>query len=454
MKILLVATNTATTPYPAYPLGLSMIAASLKNAGHDVCQFDFLASGQSVDALCETVKQVAPELIGISIRNIDNVNLLNEQRYIDAVRDIVANLRAHSQAKILLGGSGFSLMPNKILDRVEADFGICGEGEQLVVEFAANAEEGRYPSERIVDAGAKLIGDMIPSALHDPATLAFYLRSGSMGSVQTKRGCPFSCIYCTYPMLEGADIRPRDPVTVIDDVQELMDEHGAKYIFFTDSVFNDTSGQYMDVVREMARRGINVPWTAFFKPGGLDNEQVALMRSTGLHTAEVGADAPSDTTLQNLGKDFCFDDVISCNNLFRKHGVATAHYFMFGCPGETEETVIEGIANIKALTQTAAFVFMGIRIIPNTVLEEVARRDGVLDESHDMLEPVFYISPNIDRNWLETTLTDAFAGCRHCIFPPDSMESSLSFLHRMGHIGSALDLLVKPSRRKGRKPKQ
>ena len=122
MRVFLISSNVANTPYSVYPLGLSMIAASVKNARHTVQQFDFLASNRSFAALTEAITGFNPEIIGISIRNIDNVNLLNEQRYIDTVQNIVREIRKASAAKIILGGSGFSIMPEKILETVGAAF--------------------------------------------------------------------------------------------------------------------------------------------------------------------------------------------------------------------------------------------------------------------------------------------------------------------------------------------
>ncbi|MCJ7616614.1 MAG: lipid biosynthesis B12-binding/radical SAM protein, partial [Desulfobacterales bacterium] len=133
MKILLISSNIASTPYPTYPLGLSMVAAALKNAGYDAYQFDFLENNCSLEKLGYEIKQINPDIIGISIRNIDNVNLLNERRYIDAVRNIVEKIRQETDAKVVIGGSGFSIMPEVILRELGADYGIVGEGETLMV---------------------------------------------------------------------------------------------------------------------------------------------------------------------------------------------------------------------------------------------------------------------------------------------------------------------------------
>ncbi len=453
MKILLVSSNMAETPYAVYPLGMSMVAAALKRDGHEVVLFDYLQQGQSLVAVRETVRRVKPELVGISIRNIDNVNLLNEQRYIDSVRQIVQAVRQETTVKVVLGGSGFSVMPGPVLEATGADYGVAGEGERFFCQFVAEAAAGRYPTERILYAPPQLQGAGIPSAHYEPELLEFYLKSGHMASVQTKRGCEHGCVYCTYPLLEGRVIREREPAAVVDDMETLVNRHQAKYIFFTDSVFNDNRGRYRAVVEEMRRRNLRTPWTAFFKPSHeLDDGIVATMRETGLQAAEIGSDAPADVTLRGIGKDFTFAEIDQCNSLFLKHDVATAHYFMFGCPGETPETVLEGIANLKRLQKTAIFVFMGIRILPDTGLARIALRDGLITEGQSLLEPVYYISPKVDREWLETTLKEAFSGTRHIVFPPDAMEAKLHFLFKLGYTGSLWDMLAKPGTRRVRVP--
>ena len=451
MNVFLISSNIANTPYSVYPLGLSMIASSLKNAGHAVKQFDYLASGRSIEALTGAVKEFQPEVIGISIRNIDNVNLLNEQRYIDTVKDIVQEIRKASMAKIVLGGSGFSIMPQTILNYVGADYGIMGEGESLIVDFISQATQGIYPKEKVIRSAPKLSLKQIPCADYDPGIMQFYLKSGNVASVQTKRGCTHKCVYCSYPILEGANIRLRDTQAVVDDIQNLINNFGAKYIFFTDSVFNDDANHYLNILTEMKKRKINIPWTAFFKPEGLDDHALTLMQETGLKAAEIGADACSDTTLKKLGKSFLFKDIVECNTLFAKYNIATAHYFMFGCPGETQQTVIEGINNIKSLEKTASFIFMGIRILPKTPLAQLAIKEGLIKPDQDLLEPVYYTAPGLDRKWLEETLTEGFKGIRNCVFPPDALDSSLAFLHKLGYSGSLWEMLIPGNAKRNRK---
>ena len=317
MKILLIASNTAMTPYPVYPLGLSMVARALLDADHTVKQLDFLEQEKSLAALQKEAKTFSPDIVGISIRNIDNVNLVNEQRYIDAVGDIVASLKKITPATIILGGAGFSILPREILKATGADYGISGEGEKAMVDFCQNAAKNIYPQEKIIFGGKNLTGKEISSAAYDERIMQFYLKSGQMAGVQTKRGCAYGCIYCTYPFLEGNTLRVRDAAEVVKDMKHLFEAHKAGYIFFTDSVFNDDEGFYLNILHEMERQKMVIPWTAFIKPSRfLDVRAVELMKATGLKAVEIGADAATDITLKGIGKDFDFDEVRRTNDLF------------------------------------------------------------------------------------------------------------------------------------------
>jgi len=447
MKILLISANVATSPYPIYPIGMSMVASALRKNGHEVELFDFLQNGCSVEAVRERVAEAKAGLIGVSIRNVDNVNAANEQRYIKHVCEIVAGVKKETTAPVILGGSGFSVMPEEVLAQVGADYGIVGEGEDLLCSFVQGLEKGELPPERILRAPQQLQNEAIPSAHYDPHLLKYYLDSSRVISIQTKRGCDKHCIYCSYPSLEGRKLRTRNVVRVVDDIEHLI-SLGAEYLFFVDSVFNDSQGNYRKLIAEMSRRNVQIPWTAFFTPGSeLDDKIVAEMKATGLHAAEVGADASTDTTLRGLCKDFLWADVIACNELFRRHDVTTAHYYMFGGPGETPETVQEGIRNIRDLPHTANFMFMGIRILPDTPLMNLAQREGLIADQQEMIEPVYYFSPDIQRDELEQALTDGFADRVNCVFPPDALDEKLILLHKMGYSGSGYDMLVKKSER-------
>ena len=447
MKILLISSNIAKCPYPVYPLGLSIIAGAVKKTAHTVELFDLLKNDCSFQSLEEKIKSYNPEIVGISMRNIDTTNQLDIKFFVDIISDMVKSIRSCSPAKIVLGGSGFSLMPELILKRVNADYGIVGEGEKLFVDFINNAEHDIFPEKKCIYSDSLLSGNDIGTPEYDPETLKYYLKYGGMASVQTKRGCSYNCIYCSYPLLEGNKLRCRNPVKVVDDIIRLKNSTETKFLFFTDSVFNDDKGHFLEVLREMKHRGVCIPWSAFFKPGNILPETIELMKETGLSAVEIGADATTDLSLKKLGKPFSFDEIFKCNSLFRSFDIATAHYYMFGIPGETEKIVLEGIQNVLSVEDTVSFIFMGIRILPKTPLANIALKEGIINSTENLLDPVYYLPPFLDRNWLEQTLTDAFCDVKNCIFPPNAMDDNTDILHNLGYIGILWDLLLKKKRR-------
>jgi len=451
MKCFLVGSNIATSPYPVYPLGMSMVANALIKAGHKVFQFDFMQNNNSYENLTADIKKENPEVVGISMRNIDNVNCLNQEKYTDVVKSIVSHIKSISNAIVVLGGTAFSILPEKLLEEIGADFGIVGEGEELMVDLVNKLQNNKNPFTKILKAKSHLKSTQIPRAYYDKQILNYYLENGSIANIQTKRGCIHKCTYCSYPYLEGNSFRSRDIKEVIDDIEFLTKECKVKMLFFTDSVFNDEQGVYIELLEEMVKKQISTPWTAFIKPEKFSKSTIDLMIKTGITGVELGSDGASDEALIGLGKSFKFKDIIECNDCFTDHNIPTANFFMFGGPRENKETIQTGIKNIINLKNTVSFIFQGIRILPNTKLYEIAINRGIIKKEDDLLEPVYYIEPGLDKEKLESTLKEQFKPYRHCVFPPDALENSVKFLQKLGHTGLMWDLLIKGRKRKRKK---
>ena len=430
---------------PVTPYALDILCSHLERDGFEVEVVDLTWRPDDWRrALTEYFAERRPMLVGVTLRNACSVQPQEQRVFLADHRLVIEEIREATTAPIVLGGAGFSILPERILEETGADFGIVGEGERQIVEFAANAEAGRFPETPCIRSGSLIDGGAIRSAWYQPELMEFYRESGSLAGIQSKRGCIHHCVYCTYPYLEGSELRPRNPNDVVDEIEMLISKFHAPQFHFTDSVFNDNEGHYRAVVEELARRNLNTPWTAFFKPGNLDAEIVALMKRTGLQAVELGTDASTNTTLKQLGKSFTWTEVDATNDLLLNHGISVAHYIMFGGPGETRETVAEGIANIKSLRKAAIFVFLGIRILPGTPLLNLARREGLVAPDHDLLTPVYYISPTVEQAWLHQALEDGFRSINHIVYPPDAFEGTIQMLKRMGnHTGPLWELLVR-----------
>ena len=441
-RVLLVSSNITTEPYPVYPLGLAVIAGALAGAGDEVEQFDFLASGESEALLAERVAAFAPDYVCVSIRNLDNCDSLSVTCYPENARKIIEVIRAGSPAPVIVGGPAFSIMPEELLAYTGADYGIIGEGEQLVCKLITDLSDGKS-SPRLLRGESLLLGNEMVSPLYSGSIIGFYLEKSGMINLQTKRGCPHGCIYCSYPSLEGALYRTRDPKTVVDDLELIKKEHGVESFFFTDSVFNDSDGHYLDVVEEIIRRDLSIRWCCYMRPEGVGRREIALMKRAGLYAVELGTDAASDTTLRSLGKGFKFADALEANRACVAERLPCAHFVMFGGPGETMETVAEGLGNLEQLEHTVAFAFSGIRILPDTPLLARAVKDGIIADGALLREPVYYLSPGVDVHGMNEMIKASFKGKRDRVFPPSEFLERLGVMHRFGYRGLLWDSLIK-----------
>ncbi len=185
MNILLISTNTCNDPYVVYPLGMSVVTRVLLKAGHSIKQFDLLVTPEA-NALDKVVNEFSPELIGISIRNVDSVNSMRENdHFIDNVTRVIKQLSTLTSAEVFLGGPGFSLIPEAILAATGANYGIAGEGEQAVLALIEKITAGQAVKQSISRGRIHIPG----GAFYDPALVKFYNNETHMIPVQTKRGC-------------------------------------------------------------------------------------------------------------------------------------------------------------------------------------------------------------------------------------------------------------------------
>ena len=449
-KILLISANVTKEPFPVYPLGMSTVAHDLRGRGYDVVEWDFLAQGESEEKLLHFAKSVSPDYVGFSLRNIDNCNSKHTTFYCDLYRQLVDSIRKVTMATVVLGGPGYSLFPEKLLEKIGADYGIEGEGEGVFADLIESLESGEKPDQKILRSTSPLSGKMISSPHRDKDTAKYYIEHGGMLNIQTKRGCPFRCAYCTYPALEGQFYRYRPASNVVDEIEMMTKSHNLKYYFIADSVFNDADKRYLDIAEELVRRKITVPWMAYFKPDRFESNEVALLKEAGLKAVEWGTDCASDRTLKGMCKNFTWDEVEKSNKLFSGAGIASAHFIIFGGPDETKETVEEGIANIARLEKCVVFAATGVRVLPGTPMYKRAIEEKILTPEQDILEPYFYFSPHTTKEYLHERLLKAFEGRTDRVYPMGEDTDRVNAFHKLGYTGPIWDLLLgqRQSRRK------
>ncbi len=456
MKVLLISANTLTEPYPVYPLGLDYVAAAIAGR-HDVRIAD-MNTLKSPDALLEKSASgggwpddlLAADVIGISLRNIDSTDTTDPKCFFNDQRKFIDKIRAASGALIVLGGSGFTLFPEEIMSALAADYGIIGEGERLALLL--DALENRKDPALIPGVITARHPEPVPlpwsgqfhrNFFKDPSRFEFYLKHGGMLNLQTKRGCSLSCIYCTYPHIEGAVQRLIDPEEVADTARKLQ-AAGAKYFFVTDSTFNTDYAHTLNVAKAFVQAGVSIPWGAFFTPTRMPDGYFQLLRGAGLTHVEFGTESLSDPVLASYRKPYQRQHVFAAHQAAIDAGLHVAHYFLLGGPGENPDTLEETLSGVHNLKKSVFFFFCGMRIYPHTKLYDIAVAQGQITRSQSLLEPVYYHCPDIGTAEIVRKVKAGSAGRRNWIVGSGGEKTAgvVSRMHQRGHTGPLWELLI------------
>ncbi len=438
MEILLISVNRERYPYPVVPLGLSYLAASLGEAGHQLRLLDLCFAEEPLAAIKVALAESAPAAVVVSVRNIDNVTWPSSASYLAGIKEVVSACRCG--APVILGGSGFSLMPVELLAFLDGDYGVVGEGEEVLPELLACIDRGDHPASipGVLCRGAKGYLPLRPVTLfRRPDRRMFqvdrYHREGGMANLQTKRGCPFSCSYCTYPLLEGRQVRLRPIAEVVEELRELVESFGVSYVYFVDDIFNYPLAYAEELCRAMAQERLSVNWSAFINPQFVTPELFSLMAAAGCDAVEFGSDSGSPAMLQSLGKSFTVEDIRIASRLCREAGIDFAHYILFGGPGESTATVEESFVLMDEINPTTVIAMTGIRIYPGTPLHARALADGIITPETPLLEPVFYISPPI-RETLCAMVTEKALQRRNWVAPGLALNMSAEMLELLRQL--------------------
>jgi radical SAM superfamily enzyme YgiQ (UPF0313 family) len=411
MRVLLVSANREHLPDPIFPLGLGYIAAAAQQAGHEVAVADLCFGRHPLQALRQQIGTFQPEVVGLSIRNIDNAAYPLTVDYLDRHRETVAAIRDTTDAPLVLGGSGFSILPGAYMEALQSDWGIRGEGEQSFVALLDALENGRsaigipgvLSRERKNgdDAVIMLAPERRPrwdDDLHPNRHLfdyPRYLRRGGTGNIQTKRGCIFKCGYCTYPLLEGYRFRSREAGDVVDEIESLQRDYGPHPLFFVDSILNAPRGHVEGICEEILRRGLELRWSCYATPLKLDRQQAQLMARAGCEGLELGTDAVDDGQLKRLGKSFDAEAVHTANRHCLEAGLRICHTVIFGAPGETHDSIRTTCRALRAMQATAVVAMTGVRVYPGTPLADRLIATGKVDADAIGLKPAFYVEPEV-----------------------------------------------------------
>ena len=450
-RVLLVSTNRERQPYPVVPNGTACVASALDAAGHRVRFVDLCFVKDPVASARAAARAFRPDVIGVSVRNIDNSDAIALRHYTPEARDVLLALRAAAPAaKVIAGGAAFGVAPEALFRDLAVDYAVAGDGERasvaLVDALCSGAPIEALPGlvrERngtvvFTPPGEDADLDSLPRpALHRWIDLARYQRYGATIPIQTKRGCVYKCVYCTYRNVEGWGYRTRDPELVADEIEELKVRAGVRHFDFVDSTFNSPPGHALQVCEAITRRQLGVQLdTTNFTPATASSELLGAMKAAGFRSLGITAESASDPVLEKLQKGFNVAKVREVAERVEKHGIKMLWIFLVGGPGETRQTVEETLSFAKWRLERgdAVYLTVGLRIYPGTTLHRIAIAEGVVAANSTLLDPAFYFSSELQFDNTVARLKRFAADHPRFMFSADSRSVVLPYLTRAASV--------------------
>lgn len=412
-RVLLVSTNRERSPQPVIPNGVACVASALADAGHDVRILDLCFTSDPVAAARGAARAVRPDVIAVSIRNIDNSDTIALRHYTPEAVEVLAALRAAApHAPVLAGGAAFGVAPESLFRELGVDYAVAGDGERASVALVDALAAGRsvesiaglvrQVGDRIVftPPGEDADLDALPwPRVHQWLDVGRYQRHGATVPIQTKRGCVYKCVYCTYRNVEGWGYRLREPGSVAAEIAELRRDAGVTHFDFVDSTFNSPPGHAIDVCEAIARAQMRVQLeTMNFTPASCSDDLLAAMRGAGFTAVGITAESASDPVLERLEKGFDAARVRDVARRVARAGLRTLWIFLIGGPGETPDTIEDTLAFAAERLRAgeAVYVTVGLRVYPGTTLHRIALDEGTVAAGDSLLAPTFYFSPALD----------------------------------------------------------
>jgi radical SAM superfamily enzyme YgiQ (UPF0313 family) len=433
--------NTNRIVPPIAPIGLEYVAEALSAAGHGVEVLDLCWAKDPSAAITSFFEGPGFGLVGVTLRNTDDCAFTSRQSFLDEFAGTVRTIRRRTDALLVLGGVGFSVMPERVLARCEADGGIWGEGECAMVALAERVARGEawqdVPNlvwrskngwQRNPPSAPSLVD--LPSMSRGWVDNRRYFRQGGQAGFETKRGCPGKCIYCADPLAKGSVTRTRPPRAVVDELTNLL-EQGIDHLHTCDSEFNLPERHAIEVCREIVRRGLGdkLRWYAYCAPAPFSRELAGLMREAGCVGVNFGADHGDEAMLRRLGRRFTPEDILDATRRCRETGMAVMLDLLLGSPGETREGIARTIELMQRATPERVGVSLGVRVYPGTRLADLVLtggREGLVG-GEDPAEPLFFLEPDVASDafgWVDELVGD---DRRFLFFDPSKPKQNYNY---------------------------
>jgi hypothetical protein len=388
------------------PIGLAYVAGHLDPSRHTTKVLDLMFSDDYLADVEATVKEFQPDLVGLSIRNLDNGSYLDPQWIMPVAKEVTQRIRTISQATIICGGPAFSVLPKECFSFIGPDLGIVGDAGETFAELAGRLEASETYQDlpglvyredgEITFNGVRSSSSFTKPPRLEDLDLAKYRQAGFGIGVLTKLD--------HYPSAGTPADQEKDawrvirPIgEVVAEVKDLERRLGLRKIFFIDNGFNLPLAHAKSFCRALLDAGLKLHWNTCFAPHTCDQELIGLMKRAGCALVVMqgsGVDSGDQSAMKEQ-----LDSLRRVCHLCEEGKLHYTFSQSFGEPGETRETVEEKLAFLRTVNPAVANLRVGIRMLPGSALAARAKEEGLISDEGDLIRPTFYLAEPV-RDWI------------------------------------------------------
>ncbi|MDH3521505.1 MAG: B12-binding domain-containing radical SAM protein [Myxococcales bacterium] len=453
------------------PLGVETLAPVLRQRGHEVRMFDTCHPQMKPEHILQAAIEDAPDVFALSF--------LSTTTY-PTTKSLARLLKSRLPAIPIIAGGVFATMNAKRIMGDCADFDAVGigEGEELLPDYLDHLDDPACVAGLVWRRGAEVVNNPSRPILRDldrfpypdrttlpidyieslPLDVPAVLSLEKFCTMQTSRGCPYTCIYCDIPALTNGKWRHRSPEHVLGEMQQLHDQ-GYRSIYLTDDHFLLKRNRIRDICQGIIDRKLEFKWGCEGRVDSVAVDQLPIMAKANCNFLAFGVEAGTQKILDRLDKKQTLEQIERAVSEAKQQGIGRAHgFFLVGSPGETEEDILESF-RFAARLKLDTFGFNRLCVYRGTPLWKEYLERGILDDDRDWDQ--WFKCSDIDPTILPSEVVNrirqkgyALLFARRIFFRPIQTIRLLRTLGRHMKKSDILKLLASPFRRRAltRKP--
>ena len=370
-----------------YPEGLLAVAAVPHDKGYATSLIDQRVVSD-FDASLDKV--VGPETLIFGITAITG-------QQIKYALNVTRTLKErYPHIPVCWGGVHATLLPEQTVAHPLIDYAIVGDGDLVMCELYERLRDGKpmddlrglvYKSTngdvesnvgtielidsensnnwRVVRNGgtADVIRDLdtLPELPYELIEIdkykVFQTEDGrKSATLNTSRGCPFRCKFCSDPALNEGRWRGFSAPRVLEKIEALYNDHGVTMFYFQDDYFPGSKRRFLEILEGLKKYERKIQWSTLGIRADtlckLNDEQLQLMWDSGCHSLEIGIESGNARVIEYVNKAETLEEMRVANEKIAAFDIKVKYTLIVGFPGETEEEINDTVKFACELEKT------------------------------------------------------------------------------------------------------